>query len=1398
MNLEQLTVALRERLGAKLAPLDGRLREAALTTLCNRVVVLTDGAIEMDAAVITALLRASAEGMTHYEQIELRRTELAREMDHAPDPATRRQLLADHLTGLVGDRVELVRDLAATRRWLDAEALFDRFGVEQSDELDQVELGCRAATALVRDIDRGFVATLNPGEYVGHAIALAERCRQELPRVAALNFMRTLLGLYPSGERMMVLGLDTFRRVIAWAREPRLEAWVRIAALEVAITTLPGEAPEFITEQLRMREARDGAIVRHHAVRLLLDADAPPKEQLRVARFARDDPSEHVRQGLAWLLARLPGRRPAEALAQVVLEDRSPRVSGQALRELGIAAPRGLAASQAALQALTTLFERALENPSNASGVVLTVALQELLRLSADDLPVAPPGRMVEPLAGLLAAGKLDADILERIGATLRTLEVRSTRADDELRASLADEIRHLAEGEAAVVHLLPETTLAAIERALLVAARGDLTVSLDPLGGGRYRLRRGERRRLRAWRLVFELTTPEPDKRSAFAHTRARYDDALVVVPPVTMGEVTPTRVPGERRSIAAIRGWGVFLPLVDDLLVALGRHGERRVVTTLGTIVVRAPRGWFRRNWARLVLVWRYPRYARLRERALAAADPGVRERYAVELRRLGFALTLAHTAGSVGEQKFEVTSPLATRYLGAAALAPPLWVEPLVDSVVRSGGNTAWHLALVVWLAFSVMIARAAWQREQIERARAAIPLTIGGWGSRGKSGTERIKAGLFHALRCDVVVKTTGCEAMFIHARRDSPAREIFIYRPYGKATIWEQKTLVETAQKLKAQVFLWECMALQPQFVEILEREWMRDDLTTLTNAYPDHEDVMGPSGEDVARVIAKFMPRRGRVFTAEQEMLPVLTEAARQIDSEIVSVPDLDAQLLPRDLLERYPYAEHPRNIALVLAMGESLGIDREWALVKMADHVVPDLGVLKTYPSIEHRTRTVTFSNGMSANERAGFLSNWTRLGFDALDADDDPTTVIVAVVNNRADRVPRSRVFAELLTHDVVCDHVVLIGSNLTGMRRFYEEATGRWLQSMEMDYGAEQTELEVQLEALARRLRIVRHRHALRQRIDAMLRAARVAEPAEVLEALVPTDRGVEVADDPEAALGRAQPPTGGEWDAVGTSELVSHVARLLGEYRTARASLAEVRAARARGNFSGVERTIHRWFEGVLLGRVSVVSDLHAKGDQVIDHAVRQVAPGHDARLLGCQNIKGTGLDFAYRWVSIGQVVAVLDRAEQDPYAREDLLRWLGSHGDYGLFDTMLGCRRFEAWLAREDSDWEPYRADLERLRQEFLARLEKKRAALRSTPARTLFSRSLDVVEPLVDHLDSIRRQRQARRIMQDLFALRISQSRAAVLLREITDRSKGGWLAADWEAWRRRRNRQNG
>jgi hypothetical protein len=210
------------------------------------------------------------------------------------------------------------------------------------------------------------------------------------------------------------------------------------------------------------------------------------------------------------------------------------------------------------------------------------------------------------------------------------------------------------------------------------------------------------------------------------------------------------------------------------------------------------------------------------------------------------------------------------------------------------------------------------------------------------------------------------------------------------------------------------------------------------------------------------------------------------------------------------------------------------------------------------------------------------------------------------------------------------------------------------------------------------------------------------------------------------------------------------------------------------------------------------RIVPIVDSHATGDQVIDRVSREVPPGQDVRILGCQNIKGTGLDFAYRWISVDEVTRALSRLRGDPPTRSETLRWLMSHGDYGLLDVRAAVKEIRAALCSGDPEWAGLKTELESARS-ILERLEKdKTTKLERAPTQGRFSRVLSLVEPLVDHLDSIRRSRRAAQVMDDLFEQRVSQSKAAVLLREIVGRGKGGWLAADWRKWRTRRTNKRG
>jgi gamma-polyglutamate synthase len=741
------------------------------------------------------------------------------------------------------------------------------------------------------------------------------------------------------------------------------------------------------------------------------------------------------------------------------------------------------------------------------------------------------------------------------------------------------------------------------------------------------------------------------------------------------------------------------------------------------------------------------------------------------------------------------------------------------------LRANGQLALAIFFVGFAA--VFFFTAYWKRARIAKARAAIPLSIGGWGTRGKSGTERLKAAMFHGLGYEVSVKTTGCEAMLIHSVPDEEPHEIFLFRSFDKSTIWEQRDCVETAAALHSEVFLWECMALQPEFVELLQHDWMRDDMVTLTNAFPDHEDIQGPAGVDVAFCISSFIPKSSTLLTSELDFLPLFEQRARERHTRLQAVGRYAGDLLAADVLALFPYDEHPRNISLVGDVAEHFGLDRHMAIATMAEHVVPDIGVLKTYPPARVRGRVLRFINGMSANERTGFLNNWTRCGLNAKNVETMPAETIVTVVNNRWDRVSRSEVFARIMVEDAIVDAHLLIGTNMSGLKRYIDEALKRHCATLEVvieedrTFGGGESRARDRLAILLSKLRIATPQPArILERIDTYAAGAGLAvahghrgaveqacarlcsgagspslsdarrdaasELAVLEQMLVPVgDPGqLHMSAGPayrEAIVGTGRDlpeviATATARDVVGhaikqAARIAVH-ARLLARVAGVFANRISVRACN-----NAVRSAYKELFDDMLI----VVEDATETGDQIIDRCARAVPPGTNASVMGIQNIKGTGLDFVYRWLAFDKTLARLARLDDvDPAVRIAALREIETYDDYGVVDAGLAAASLAARAPHilDEDEAAHVQRTLARVREIH----ERLRAAVDATKRRTLLARIGDVLEAVLDPLDSVRRRRMAERVMRDLIAHRISHERAAKEMRALYDRQGGGWL----------------
>ncbi|MEM7448127.1 MAG: hypothetical protein AAF355_07795 [Myxococcota bacterium] len=1182
-----------------------------------------------------------------------------------------------------------------------------------------------------------------------------------------LDALETWLCLLRSGGAM-----DELAPVLPWLRE-RMASEVESPLLRIKVVELlailePNQAAREIRRSLA---SGSGSPKEFLYRRGLIRIASGLSGEITVSELPLlSDASGHVRQGFASSLAEERSPAALELLATLALDDAAERVRAFAMRALFQAAEHDSLAASVWRETLRSMLTE------EQSELVIRVALQT-----------------TEAWARSHAAVDLAEDLVRFIGETeyahlgwsaasiLCRWACNSEPATADLLERLEDTLQGRAEGAWTKLKLSLEEA-ERVDQVLPLLAAEDFPVSY-------YRRRqtfgfvRGERRGRRLWRLLYELRNPRPDKRQDVSHVTARVGPADAVAVPRLLAEVTQTKVPGERRVVSRLGDWAPLTPRVDDFLLALDGKRPRRILTPAGAITIIPPRG-FRNLYAWAALSTGYRRFAALREEFLdSGEDPA---KYFGPLERLGFVIEYAPATWHISGTPYAIELREADRTFSTRATwSLPAVVDSPLGYLLDDKGSLPSHLLVVVLSTTLLLLLRGVLQQRSIERLIGRIPVVIGGWGTRGKSGTERLKAALFQGLGYDVWVKTTGCEAMVIHGIPGRPAEEVFLYRPYDKPTIWEQLRVVDLAVRGGAQVFLWECMALRPRFVEVLAHRWMNASVSTLTNAYPDHEDVMGPSGEDVARVIASFMSKGGVCFTAEEQMLPILKEQARLAGTDLRVITPTESDLIAGDLLDMFPYQEHPRNIALTVRMAEHFGIDRERAVLAMAEHVVPDLGVLKTYPAIQHRYREAFFTNGMSANERAGCLSNWKRLG---LFEPQPPDQWVVTVVNNRSDRIPRSRVFAKILVQDLNARAHLCIGTGLKGLRTFLAEELDVFLSTQNIaalpnrDAAAPQEEMLERFDRLFDRLGYRVSTVALREEV-LRIALAMGARRSDLEEAFAGVDL-IEAHAEHVAEIARSCVPDVEPQDSEEQPATWQEASRFIRHAVHTHRRLTALRTALLSDEDPAeLDRRIRSLYRELFLGSVVFLEDVYATGDQVIDRAVGIAPPGSRIHLVGLQNIKGTGLDFVYRWLSIEKVLRSTDSLSTPKFQADDeaqTIRFLGTYGGYGLFDCRVALRALRSRIRPDTSSetkllLERSIGRLEELEQNLAARLS-------TQHARSIVERIMAVAEQWLDPLDSIARAVRARRVQEAFVYGTLSQTGAAARMREITSRDKGGWL----------------
>lgn len=304
------------------------------------------------------------------------------------------------------------------------------------------------------------------------------------------------------------------------------------------------------------------------------------------------------------------------------------------------------------------------------------------------------------------------------------------------------------------------------------------------------------------------------------------------------------------------------------------------------------------------------------------------------------------------------------------------------------------------------------------------RIAIRIHIN--GTRGKSSVTRlISAGLREA-GFSVLGKTTGSDPRIL----DLDGKDRKIHR-LQKPSIGEQVRFLRYFGQFKPRAVVLECMAVQPQYQWITEQLMVKATHSVITNARLDHVEEMGFRLSDIARSLSNTIPFGGTLFTAEQDKLEIFEEVARERETTVEAVTDAG---ISDDDMHGFNHIEHPENIALSLAVCESLGITREQALNGMRQ-AQPDPGALRVW-DLMSEDRHFSLVNAFAANDPQSTKTIWSMIK-------DHPSLDhghVCAFLNTRSDRVSRTSQLLELILKDIQPDTLFIRGDRLDRFEKPY----------------------------------------------------------------------------------------------------------------------------------------------------------------------------------------------------------------------------------------------------------------------------------------------------------------------------------------------------------------------
>lgn len=330
---------------------------------------------------------------------------------------------------------------------------------------------------------------------------------------------------------------------------------------------------------------------------------------------------------------------------------------------------------------------------------------------------------------------------------------------------------------------------------------------------------------------------------------------------------------------------------------------------------------------------------------------------------------------------------------------------------------------------------------WEKYKLDRRLKKIPTRILVNGIRGKSTVTRLVMGILQQDGRKVIGKTTGTSARMFYWYKDE---EEPIIRGLQGPNISEQMKITEKVVKRRADAFVSECMAVNPEYQKVFQERLVKANITIIANVIEDHMDVMGPTLDDIAEAFSSTIPENGYVIIPETPYQKYFEKVARQKNSKVVVA---DESWIDEAYLQKFPFMIFPQNAALAMAVADILNIDHEVALEGMLQAPV-DPGAMRVHRFGKEESPKYFF-NGFAANDPTSTLNIWKRI--QQLDYPSDERTIVMSC---RSDRVERTIDFAENVLPHIEMERLIVIGEEVWPITQAYEEGKIRPLNLVNLE--------------------------------------------------------------------------------------------------------------------------------------------------------------------------------------------------------------------------------------------------------------------------------------------------------------------------------------------------------